>query len=169
MRIVKEGEEMRKDLEDYLNREERTHLIILMSMGQNAEKFLKRNCLSKQDRYNLEKVIAWTKKFNEDLLNRVGDTIRRKVVNTMKINEIRLESKYAPSKPLITEAATEDLEPALEDLRLFHCNGCKKCNYKDCAVYSISVTCDMPETNMGKGCPFKQIVKFLDDEDEWYE
>lgn len=170
MWIIKEEEEMKKELEDYLNREERTHLIILMSMEQNAEKFLKRNCLSKQDIYNLNKVIEWCKKFNEVLLNRVGDTIRRKIVNTMKINEIRLESKYAPSKPLITEAATEDLEPAIEDLRLLHCNGCSKCNYKDCAVYNICVTCDIPESNDERGCPFRQaIVDYLDDEDEWYE
>ncbi len=157
-------------MKDYLNAEERAHLIILISMEQNAEKFLKRNCLSKQDRYNLTKVIEWCKKFNEDLLNRVGETIRRKIVNTMKINEIRLESKYAPDKPLISEAATEDLEPALEELRLFHCNGCNKCDYKDCAVYSIAVACDIPETNDDRGCPFRQaIVDYLDDEDEWYE
>ena len=157
-------------MKDYLNQEERTYLIILMAMEQTAGKFLKHQCLSEKDRYNLKKAIDWTKKFNEDLLNRMGDAIRRKIVNTMKMNEIRLESKYAPSKPLISEAATEDLSPAIEDLRLFHCNGCSKCNYKDCAVYNICVTCDIPESNDERGCPFRQaIVDYLDDEDEWYE
>ena len=139
-------------------------------MEKTAEKFLNHQCLSDKDRYNLKKVIEWNKKFNEDVLNRVGDVLRRKIVNTMKLNEIRLESKYAPSKNVISEAASEDLEPAIEELQLFHCNGCKKCNYKDCAVYAISVACDIPETNNDDGCPYKQtIVDFLDDEDEWYE
>ena len=164
---------------DNLNQEERAYLIVLMSMEKKAEQFLSTTCLSNQndttclsnqDRYNLEKVILWTKKFNEDLLNRAGSVIRRKIVNTLKINELRLESKYAPSKPLITEAATEDLEPAIEELRLFHCNGCTKCNYKDCAVYSISIACDIPEINNGEGCPFKAPSMDLDDDlEEWYE
>lgn len=163
---IKEGEEMK----DYLNQEERTYLIILMAMGQTAEKFLKHQCLSEKDRYNLKKTIEWNKKFSEDILNRVGDVLRRKIVNTMKLNEIRLESKYAPSKNVISEACTEDLEPAIEELRLFHCNGCTKCNYKDCAVYAVSVACDIPEINNGEGCPFKAPSMDLDDDlEEWYE
>ena len=157
-------------MKDYLNQEERTYLIILMAMGQTAKKFLNQPCLSEKDKYNLTKVIEWNKKFNEDILNRIGDVLRRKIVNTMKLNEIRLESKYSPSKNVISEAATEDLKPAIEELHLFHCNGCNKCNYKDCSVYSISVACDIPETNTGEGCPFKQkSIDYLDDEAEWYE
>ena len=64
---------------DNLNQEERAYLIVLMSMEKKAEQFLSTTCLSNQDRYNLEKVILWTKKFNEDLLNRAGSVIRRKI------------------------------------------------------------------------------------------
>ncbi len=156
-------------MRDWLKVEERAHLIVLMAMERKAEQFLNHTCLSKQDRYNLEKVVTWSKKFNEELLNRVGGVERRKITNTLKINKISLESKYAPSKPLITEAATEDLEPAIEELRLFHCNGCKKSAYKDCAVYAISVACDIPEINNGEGCPFKTTIDLDDDLEEWYE
>ena len=170
MWVVKKGEEMYKKPKDHLNPEERCHLIILMAMEQNAKKFLNRKCLSKKDIYNLTKTIEWCEKFNKDLLERVGDAVSRKIVNTLKINEVRVISKYAPDKPIISEAATEDLEPAISELHLFHCNGCTKCDYKNCAVYAISVACDIDEPNKGDGCPFKLASLNLDeleDEDEF--
>lgn len=158
-------------MKDYLNQEERTFLIILLAMEQTAEKFIKRDCISDDERKYLANVIKWSKKFNETILDRMGNTIRRKIVNTMALNELTLVGKYGIAKSPISESAQEDLEPAIQELHLFHCIDCKKCNYKDCAVYSISVACDIKETNHEDGCPFAQLPLFNDDylEDEYDE
>ena len=158
-------------MKDYLNAEERANLIALIALKQTTEKFVKKTCLTDKERHYLNKVIEWSDKFKDEILERMGDVLRRKIVNTMKLNEISLVSKYGMGgKAPISEAATEDLKPAISELHLFHCNGCTKCNYKDCAVYAISVACDVEENNANDGCPFKiSSLNFneMEDEDEF--
>ena len=158
-------------MKDYLNAEERTYLITLIAMEQTVEKLLNKTCLSEKERHCLTKAVEWINKFSGEIFPRIGKVLERKIKNTMKLNELTLVGKYGlGGKPPISEAATEDLEPAIAELHLFHCTGCTKCDYKDCAVYAISVACDIAETsNDTIGCPFKQSLTLDDDLGEWYE
>lgn len=151
-------------MKDYLNQEERTYLIIILAMQETVEKFSKKPCLTDEEKHCLEKVTEWCKKFNGKIFDRIGEVLRRKIVRTMNQNDLRLVGKYGRGQDAISEAAQEDLEPAISELHLMHCNFCTKCNYKDCAVYAISVACDIEENNKGDGCPFKHNIEFDEDD-----
>lgn len=156
-------------MKDYLNYEERTYLIIIMAMQETVEKFSKKPCLTDEERHCLDKVVEWGKKFSGKIFDRLGEVLRRKIVGTMNQNNLRLVSKFGKEKFAISEAAQEDLSPALDELHLFHCNDCKKCDYKSCAVYAISVACDKEEANEGDGCPFKRELNIDDLDDDFGE
>ncbi len=151
-------------MKDYLNAEERANLIAVLAIKQTVEKFEKKSCLSTREKYCLNKMAEWGDKFKDEILARIGEVLSRKIMRTLQLNELTLTGRYGTGgKPPISEAATEDLEGAIGELQLFHCNGCDKCNYKDCAVYAISVACDVTEVNKGNGCPFKPETIELDD------
>lgn len=151
-------------MKDYLNAEERANLIAVLAIKQTVEKFQKKSCLSTREEYCLNKMSEWGDKFKDEILTRMGEVLSRKITRTLQLNELTLTGRYGTGgKPPISEAATEDLERAIVELHLFHCSDCDKCNYKDCAVYAISVACDVTESNRGDGCPFKSKSIELDD------
>lgn len=156
-------------MKDYLNYEERTYLIIIMAMQETVEKFSQKPCLTSEEKRCLDKVVEWSKKFNVRIFDRLGEVLRRKIVGTMNQNNLRLVSKFGTEKAAISEAAQEDLSPAIGELQLFHCHDCEKCDYNKCAVYAISVACDLQETNTGDGCPFKRELKIDDFDDDLEE
>ena len=74
----------------------------------------------------------------------------------MEVNELGLYSRFGKEKECISNCATEDLEPAIKDLQIWKCCDCEKtCDFHDCAVYAISVACDIDGNGKEEGCPYK--------------
>lgn len=104
-------------------------------------------------------------KANESILNRFGDSYRKKILAMNRDNKIDLVSRYGSGGTTISNVASNDIEPVIEDLRLWKCTGCTKKDFKDCAVYNLSLACDCEVHSYEKPtCPYR--VEFLDEKEE---
>lgn len=144
-------------MKNYFNEKERTNHIILMCMEYTAKEFLTSNALSEEEKNSLENIVKLCNNINESLFERFGEAYRRKIQGTLKNNTLRLVGKYAPYNECISYCASEDIEPKVKDLMLFHCIDCGKCDYKNCAIYSMALTCGI-NGSCDNGCPYKSEV-----------
>ena len=146
----------RAKMKNYLNQRERTRHVIIMAMQKVVQEFAESDAITAEERHQLKKTAEWVEKFNNSVLERLGEPYRRKVDNMLAINTLDFHSKYGVERDCISKCATEDLEPALKDLRTWRCIDCEKtCDFQDCAVYAIHVACDMNGNGKDDGCPFK--------------
>ena len=141
-------------MKNYFNTEERTRHIILLCATTLSDDFAQSSALSKDEMRYLKKINEYLNKFNASVFERFGEPYKRKIINTMKCNDLRLVGKLEPHKHCISESATEDLKPQIDMLRWINCQNCDKCDYINCAVYAISVSCDLDGSNTS-GCPYK--------------
>lgn len=143
-------------MKNFFNAEEKAKHIVIMGTQNAAEKLSGSKAITPGEKMALRKIVEWIDKFNDSVFERYGDPYKRKILNTMKINKIDLVSKYGKERECISECASEDLEPAIKDLQMWKCCDCERtCNFQDCAVYAISVACDMEGNEKDGGCPFK--------------
>lgn len=141
-------------MKNYLNEKERTSHIILMCMEYTAKEFANSNALSNEEVKALNKIAEWCNKLNESIFERLGEPYRRKIDGTLKNNTLRLVGKYSAYKECISYCASEDLAPKVKDAMLMNCLGCDNCDYKNCAMYAMAITCGV-EGKDTNGCPYK--------------
>lgn len=140
-------------MKNYFNAEERTRHIILLAMQSNLEDMLNSEALSNEERTFLKYCKTYITKFNGSIFNRYGESYKRKIVGTMRSNDLRLVGKYANKIDCISYSASEDLKGAIDELRM-SCIDCKRCDYTNCSVYAISVSCDIDGNGKSTGCPY---------------
>lgn len=142
-----------KAMRDYFNASERAKHIVVMGMEKIAEELASSTALTQYERNCLQKTKEWLIKFNNSVYERFGDSYKRKILNTLQVNQIAIVSDRKSYNEAISECASEDLAPCIKDL-MVSCMNCTKENHKDCAIYNIGVACDIDGTNQGKGCPY---------------
>lgn len=140
-------------MKNYFNEKERTNHIILMCMEHTAKDFANSTALTEEEKECLEQIAEWCKALNESVFERFGDAYRRKIDGTLKSNTLRLVGRYSAFKECISHCASEDIEPKVKDLMSLHCLGCDKCDYKNCAMYSMAVACGIVGEDTD-GCPY---------------
>ena len=141
-------------MKNYFNEKERTNHIIVMCMQHIAKEFSSSNALTESEKKALCKIAEWCEKLNESVFERFGTAYRRKIQGTLTNNTLRLVGKYGAYTDCISYCASEDIEPKVKDLMSLHCLGCEKCDYKDCSMYSMAVTCGIVGEDTD-GCPYK--------------
>ena len=143
-------------VKNYINAQDRTRHILILSIQETLNEFCQSNSLSEEEKKMLSKAYALIIKFNKSLFERFGDASRRKSEKTMEANILRLEGKYANVNECISHSAVEDLEKAIKELRLFNCIDCAKCDYLNCGTYACMIACDIEgEKTEGNICPFR--------------
>lgn len=140
-------------MKNYFNERERTNHIIIMCMEHTANEFANSTALTEEETKCLQEIADSCAKLNESIFERFGNAYRRKIQGTLQNNTLRLVSKYGAYNECISYCASEDIEPKVKDLMSLHCLGCDKCEYKNCAMYSMAVACGIvgQDTN---GCPY---------------
>jgi hypothetical protein len=123
-------------------------------MEYTAREFANSSALSLEEKKALHKIAEWCDKLNKSLFERFGDAYRRKINGTLQSNALRLVGKYSAYQDCISHCASEDIEPKVKDLMCLHCLGCEKCDYKNCAMYSMAVACGIVGSDTD-GCPYK--------------
>lgn len=149
-------------MKNYFNEKERTNHIILMCMEYVAKDFSENEALSIEEKKCLKKISEYCNKLNNSIFDRFGLPYRRKIEGTLQSNTLRLVGKYSSYTECIGYCASEDLAPKVKDTMLMHCIGCNNCDYKNCAMYAMAITCGV-EGKDTNGCPYK--TKIEDDED----
>lgn len=140
-------------MKNYFNSEERTRHIFALAAQEDLKELAKSDALTPQERRKLQNALKNLQEFTVSVCQRFGEPYRRKIFNTMQLNNIRLVAKGCRHDEPISHAAQEDLEPAINELRLYKCMLCEKEEYKDCAVYAICVACGL-DGKGDSGCPF---------------
>ena len=152
-------------MKNYFNCEERTRHIILLAMQEVAKDFQKSEAITPKERQMLAKVEEWTTKFNSSVFSRFGDSYARKIEKTMQANTLRLVGKYNTNVNTISHIAAEDLNKCVEELRAVNCLECDKAQWNDCATYNVCISCDIKGDAEAKGCPFKQSIGEVEDDE----
>lgn len=140
-------------MKNYFNAEERAMHIVLLAMQKTAEDFTKSDALTAEEKSLLKKAHKAVLNFNKAIFERFGEPYRRKIENTMQVNNLELVGKFEPHNDCISHSAQEDLKPKLSELRMFNCLDCTKGEFKDCAMYAMCVACDI-DGEGENGCPF---------------
>lgn len=141
-------------MREYFNASERAKHIVILGMDKVADELLPSVALTDVEKKYLKKAKEYLIKFNNSIFDRFGDSYKRKIKNTLQVNTIAIVPDKNKCNDVISECATEDLEPCIKGL-MVSCINCSKENYKDCAIYNIGVACDIEGTNEDKGCPYK--------------
>ena len=149
-------------MKNYFNEKERTNHIIVMCMEHIARDFANSNALTENERNALLKISENCEKLNESVFDRFGEAYKRKVYGTLQNNTLRRVGKYGSFNNCISYCASEDIQPKVKSLMCLHCLGCKKEDYKNCAIYSMAVTCGIVgDTN--EGCPYNMGDDFYEE------
>ena len=142
-----------RDMKNYFSSEERTRHIILLAAQETAEALSKSSAITANERKDLKTATTLLKKFTSSICERFGMPYQRKIENTMRANNLKLVGKFAPVEECISHAANEDLELTVKEMQFMHCVECDKKNFKDCAMYTMCIACDIDGEDTG-GCPF---------------
>lgn len=141
-------------MRSYFNAKERTTNIIIMAMKYILEEMAESSGITEEEKKWLDKATQLVDNFNNSVCDRFGDSYRRKIANTIAINDVKLVSKFGKQAEAISECATDDIYPCVDKLRDIECCNCTKCNFKDCAIYNLCISCDVFGDNQN-GCPYK--------------
>lgn len=142
-------------MKNYINSQDRTRHILILSIQETLNEFCQSNSLSEEEKKMLSKAYTQIIKFNKSLFERFGDAYRRKIEKTMEANVLRLEGKYAIVNECVSHSAVEDLNNALNELRMFNCMECDKQEFTKCGTYACFIACDIEGAECSEGCPFR--------------
>lgn len=141
-------------MKNYLNAADRTRHIIITAMQSVTEDLSKSESLSEDEQNYLNIVYENLLKFNQSLYSRLGEPYKRKILQTMQSNTLRLVGKYSAKSEAISYAASEDLTPTINEVIDLKCCDCQKNNFIDCPVYALGVACDL-DSRSKDGCPYR--------------
>jgi hypothetical protein len=141
-------------MKNYFNAQERNRHILVMGLLGIAEEFLNSNAPTDDEKRAIDNACKHLRKFNKSVFNRFGQAYANAVLGTVEINKLVMVSKALPTADCLSYSAAEDLKIKLKDLQLMNCLDCERCDFKDCAVYGMMVSCGMDAT-CESGCPFK--------------
>lgn len=144
-------------MKNYFNEEERMRHIYMMYLQIICDDTIKSQALTADERKWLKTASTYIAKFSGSVFLRFGNSYYRKVRNTVACNEMRIRPRRYDEEgkiEVVTKAASEDLIPKITELQTFNCFECNKTDWKDCAVYGISVACGI-EGHDTDSCPYK--------------
>ena len=142
-------------MKNYFNAKERANHIILLGTEQIADNLLETNALTSEEERALKLCKKHIQNFHKLVFERFGEPYKKKIQNTMAINELGLYSKYAEKKDCLSYCASEDVYELAKILRGIRCLDCEKSNHKDCAIYSILCSVDGEVNENESGCPYE--------------
>lgn len=152
-------------MKEYFTTKDRVRHIFVIGLKPIIEDLAKSEAVTTEEAKDLKIAATYLGKANESILNRLGDSYRKKILAMNRDNKIDLVSRYGSGGTTISNVASNDIEPVIEDLRLWKCTGCTKKDFKDCAVYNLSLACDCEVHSYEKPtCPYR--VEFLDEKEE---
>ena len=152
-------------MKDYFTTKDRVRHIFIIGLKPIIEDLAKSDAVTAEESKNLKMAATYLSKANNSILERFGASYRKKILAMNRDNKIDLISRYGSGGATISNVASEDIEPVIEDLRIWKCTGCTKENFKDCAVYNLSISCDCEIKDYSKKtCPYR--VEFLEEEDD---
>ena len=140
-------------MRNYLNAEERTRHIIIMSAQETIADMIDSNGITSEERRNLTRAKKAIEEFNASVCERLGQPYLRRIINTMNDNALRLVAK-GMTKPMIYTAASEDLVPMIAEVRSLQCMFCERDDYKTCPMYAMCVALDIEGEDTTDKCPF---------------
>lgn len=142
-------------MRNYFNQNEREKHILFMCMEYAINELQESNALTEYEQECLDNVVMEIDNFNNSVFERFGDAYKRKIKGTLDCNNVELVSKFTGSKKsAVSYCSNQDLLPLINDLTMFHCIDCDRCEYKTCPVYNISIACGVDGINEN-GCPYK--------------
>ena len=152
-------------MKDYFTTKDRVRHIFIVGLKPIIEDLAHSDALTPEESRNLTLAANCIGKANDSILERLGAAYRKKILAMNRDNKIDLISRYGTGGITISNVASEDIEPALEELRSWKCIGCTKDDFKDCAVYNMCIACDceIKQYKDGKGCPYNM---FINEEEE---
>lgn len=145
-------------MKEYFNSNDRIRHFFVLGLKQIIDDFQKSDSLSTQESKWIGLASKYIKMANDSILERMGPAYKRKVLNMARDNRIDIVGRYSNDTVCVSNAAAEDIQPALDSLRSWQCIACEKdLNFKNCAVYNMCLACDVPINIEGdyKGCPYK--------------
>lgn len=142
-------------MKNYFNSADRTRHICIMAMQETVRELSQSDTLTDEEKKQLNKSTLALQKFNALIYERFGEPYQRKIEKTMKANTLRLVGKYEVAQDCISHSASEDLAKGINELRMFNCMDCEKCDFKDCGTYATLIACDYDGEKTDSGCPFK--------------
>lgn len=155
-------------MKDYFTTKDRARHFFVVGITQIIKDLANSDALSPFEAKNLKTAATCLDKANDSIFERLGTAYRKKVLAMNRDNKIDLVSRYGSGGVTISNVASEDIEPTLEDLRLSKCTICDSPDkFKDCAVYNMCVACDCRVNDYkSETCPFKANYKDNLDIDE---
>ena len=142
-------------MKTYINADDRTRHIVMLSAQETMRALSVSDSLTEEEQKLLKDSVKKIEKFNRLISTRMGDAYWRKIEKTMRCNKLKLVGNYEPSRDCVSHIAVEDLEKALNDLRMLRCLDCEKCDFTNCGTYASFIACDV-QGEMSEGeCPFK--------------
>ena len=155
-------------MKDYFTTKDRAKHFFVVGITQIIKDLANSDALSPFEAKNLKTAATCLDKANDLIFERLGTAYRKKVLAMNRDNKIDLVSRYGSGGVTISNVASEDIEPTLEDLRLWKCTSCDSSDkFKDCAVYNMCVACDCRVNDYkSETCPFKANYKDNLDIDE---
>lgn len=121
-------------MKDYFTTRDRVRHIFIVGLKPIIEDLAHSDALTPEESYNFTVAANCIGKANDSILERLGAAYRKKILAMNRDNKIDLISRYGTGGTTISNVASEDIEPALEELRSWKCIGCTKEDFKDCAV-----------------------------------
>lgn len=155
-------------MKDYFTTKDRARHFFVVGITQIIKDLANSDALSPFEAKNLKTAATCLDKANDSIFERLGTAYRKKVLAMNRDNKIDLVSRYGSGGVTISNVASEDIEPTLEDFRLWKCTSCDSPDkFKDCAVYNMCVACDCRVNDYkSETCPFKANYKDNLDIDE---
>lgn len=145
-------------MKDYFNAEERVMHLAILAFQTMSEKLLNTKASSPEEEKELKKINKACSKFNRLVFDRLGDAYERKLLYTLRCNELRLCGKYAPTQEAINHCPDVDVLPLIRELQQQRCLFCEldfsKNEHLKCPMYKLGVAMDLEDKNEN-GCPFQ--------------
>ena len=150
-------------MKNYLNREEQSNHLILMSAIICVNNFLEGNCITEKEKSYLKAIKKNTQMFSESVFNRLGDSYKRSIENKARLNTLRLVSRNSPliNKTNMEDTIDTDVLKAIIEETDMACNGCTDTDCKKCSLYQIKTYLNYDGKSENNDlCPFRKEVDF---------
>lgn len=150
-------------MKNYLNKEEQSNHLILMSAVVCVNNLLNGNAVTEKEKTYLKAIKKNVEVFSQSVFNRLGDGYKRSIENKARLNTLRLVSR---NSPLINKSNMEDtidtdvLKSIIEETDMA-CNGCTDTDCKACSLYQIKTYLNYDGKSENNDlCPFRKNCDF---------
>ena len=146
-------------MQQYFNRNDREHHIIMMVFYQVIKKWLERNkSLLTEERRYINTGLTWLKKGYDSMIVRATEEYIRTLKNTAKHSDLFLEDNTGRSFDSRIDTRTLDVEDLydLADLAVRECAKCNEKDFKTCKRHQLFMKLAIPPvTEQTDDCPYR--------------